>query len=100
MTVPEISACLHYLATGVVVLNTTEHDITGFMDWSGTRSTWSIPHMKDIFSGKLDYYHPFKLTTLVEKDKWKENGYFHHEIAKHIFCNTVLPELHDICTAA
>ena len=100
MTVTEILDCLHYLATGVVALNTTEQDITGFMDWSVTRSTWSIPRMKEVFSGKLDYYHPFKLTTLVEKDKWKENGYFHHDIAKHIFCNTVLPGLHDICTAA
>ena len=64
------------------------------MDWSETRSTWSIPRMIDIFIGKLDYYHPLNFG---RKNKWKENGYFEHEIARHIFCKTVLPALHDIC---
>ena len=98
VTVPEITACLRFVANDWVIgKNTSDKDITAFVDWNWTRSTWFIPHVKDTFLGKLDYYHPFKVTTLVEKDKWKENGYFHHETAKHIFCKTVLPAFNDMC---
>ena len=80
MAVTEIVDCLRSISNQVDGQNASDNVIIGLMDWSETRSTWSIPRMNDVFIGKLDYYHPFKLTTLVEKNKWKENGYFDHDM--------------------